>query len=204
MARRNRVHVASQPSDGAIHAAANAMVHTYPDYSSGFMGPTEDGGSAYEDAPRSRATTTGASDPNDLDASGANGEPPMSKYAADLLSAPQVVLLLSASRESQEAFRLLEEARVRFAAYVAHDEPAPSVQWGGSLFEGLAAIKDVAATLQKLDRDLQKNLPAKTPPGFGPPDSRISQWMERERERQLVEARAVLRKVLQQSGAAGN
>jgi len=180
------------------------MVNTYPDYSSGLTGPAEDGDSAFEDAPRPRMVSTGTSDPNAPDASGANGKPPMSKYAADLLSAPQVVLYLSASRESQEAFRLLEEARVRFVAYVAHDEAAPSAQWGGSLFEGLAAIKDLAATLQKLDRDLQKNLPAKMPQGFGAPDSRLSQWMEQERKRQLAEAHAVLRKLLQESKATGN
>ncbi len=202
MARRTRGHLASQPSDGRIHAvASNTTVNTYPDYSSELTGPAEDGGPAHDDAPHPRAMTTDASGPT---APGANGEPPISKYAADLLSAPQVMLYISASRESQQAFMLLEEARVRFVACVAHDEPAPLAQWGGSLFEGLAAIKDLAATLQKLDRDFQKNLRGKLPHGFSSPDSRLSQWMEQERKRQLAEAHAVLRKLLQQSGTTGN
>ena len=190
MTRRNRGHVASQPLDSHAHAGAPDTGATdCPDHARKPMSSGESG-SKHGYTARPRPTTVGVA---------ADKEPPISQYAAELLSTPQVVLYITASRDSQEAFKLLEEAHIRFTARIAHGDSAPSAKWGDALCEGLPAIKDLVATLQRIDQGLQKRLPKKMPTGFSPPDPRLAQWMEREREQQLAEAHTVLRQLLEQS-----
>ncbi len=128
---------------------------------------------------------------------------PVGRFAAELLAKPQAILYLAPSPDSEIAFKLLETARIRFAACVAHDRDVPAAQWGDLTFVGIAGVKDMVKMLYEVDEAFATKARKSMPHYFDSADPRLIRWMEQLRELQLDEARSVLKGFMEELRSGG-
>lgn len=126
--------------------------------------------------------------------------PPLSEEEKQYLGCPHITLYANRTQDSVAAFRALERSGILFTVKPSPRRKQPAVDWGGMVLTGLPAVEQLAQKLREAEEQLSISAPDRPAGQSRKRDPELAGWMQARRDQELVEARAVLDRLLKHSG----
>lgn len=117
----------------------------------------------------------------------------LSEEEARSLAEPAISLYANASDESERAVDLLIQSDVSFQVIASLHAEYPTAVWNGMAFNRLDGVQDLVTTLQQAGDALVEEYKRRQPDRYAGGEARLADWMRQLRERQVAEARTVMR-----------